>query len=67
LLRNEKGDFRYHLGEAVYRSGPKAELLAKDEPKESLEHLKRAKVIAKSDPKLVIRKRQIVELGKKFL
>lgn len=99
----EKGDFRYHLGEAVYRNGQKgegkkiilqglgeiikgsdgtdpfqihvwesgchmrlAELLIEDEPKEALKHYKEANTIAQSDTKLVIRKRQIKELGKKL-
>jgi len=43
-----------------------AELLIEDEPKEALKHYKEANTIAQSDTKLVIRKRQIKELGKKL-
>lgn len=100
---SEKGDFRYHLGEAVYRSGDKikgkktilaglkeirqgageldpflihvwesgvhmrlAELLKDDAPKEARKHYEEAKKIAAADPKLVIRRRQIAELGELF-
>lgn len=100
---SEKGDFRYHLGEAYYRDGQKekgkelileglreiregadewdpfyihvwesgahmrlAELLEKDEPEEASKHLKKAKEIAESDEKLVIRRRQIKELEEKL-
>ena len=99
----ERGDFRYHLGEALYRAGKKAdgkrtllaglkeiedhrqevipflanvwesgvhmriaELLQFDQPEEALAHLKRAQQIAKLDPKLVIRRRQISKLTKQF-
>jgi len=99
----EKGDYRYHLGEAIYRNGRKetgkkimlqgldeitknikgidpflihvwesgchmrlAEMLFRDEPMVSLEHYRKAQKIALTDPKLVIRKRQIEELGKKL-
>lgn len=100
---SEKGDFRYHLGEAIYRNGQKskgkslifqglkeiqegadeldpflihvwesgvhmrlADLLREDEPEEAKKHLKMAKQIAKTDEKLVIRRRQIKELSKTF-
>ena len=43
-----------------------AELLRKDEPKESKLHLQKAQEIANSDEKLVIRRRQIKELTKKL-
>lgn len=100
---SEKGDYRYHLGEAIYRNGQKKEgketilegleeirkgawelnpflihvwesgvhmrlvdLLRNDEPNEARKHLKEAIKIANSDPKLVIRRRQIKELSKTF-
>lgn len=100
---SEKGDYRYHLGEAMYRSGQKeegkktifagldeiqsgahevdpflvhvwesglhmklADLLRDDETDEARKHLETAKKIADSDPKLVIRRRQIEELSKSF-
>lgn len=100
---SEKGDYRYHLGEAIYRTGDKkkgketilkglkeiqegaseldpflihvwesgahmrlAELLGKDEPGEAKKHLEKAKEIAASDERLVIRKRQIKELSVKL-
>lgn len=100
---SEKGDYRYHLGEALYMSGKKkkgkdimleglkeiqagadeldpflihvwesgvymrlAELLRKDEPKEAKGYFTEAKKIAQSDQKLVIRRRQIEELGKRL-
>ena len=100
---SEKGDFRYHLGEAIFRSGDKkkgketilaglkeirqgaseldpflihvwesgvhmrlADLLGDSEPEEAKKHYLKAKEIAESDPKLVIRRRQIAELGEKF-
>jgi tetratricopeptide (TPR) repeat protein len=100
----EKGDFRYHLGEAFFRNGQKqkgkeimlqglqeirngtkgidpflihvwesgahirlAETLKDDELEEARKHYKEAKKIAENDPKLVIRRRQIVELGKLFV
>lgn len=100
---SEKGDFRYHLGEAYYKDGQKekgkrliyeglgeikegadewdpfyihiwesgahmrlVELLEKDEPEEAREHLEKAKEIAESDEKLVIRRRQIKELEEKL-
>jgi tetratricopeptide (TPR) repeat protein len=100
---SEKGDFRYHLGEAYYRNGEKgkgkrlileglkeiqdgadeldpflihvwesgvyirlAELLIKDEPPVAKEYYQEAKKIAEADPKLVIRRRQIAELGKRI-
>jgi len=99
----EKGDFRYHLGEALYRNGQKkegkktilqgvreirenskgidpflihvwesgaymrmAELLSEDEHEESRIYFDKAKKIIYSDPKLVIRKRQLEELGKRI-
>ncbi|HLD80091.1 MAG TPA: hypothetical protein VJA18_06040 [Candidatus Nanoarchaeia archaeon] len=98
---SEKGDYRYHLGEAQYRSGQKeegrktileglgeiqngasevdpflvhvwesglhmklADLLHEDNPEEAKKHLDEARVIAKSDPKLIIRRRQIEEVAK---
>src|SRR3990167_4903241 len=98
---SEKGDYRYHLGEAQYRSGQKeegkktilaglgeiqngasevdpflvhvwesglhmklADLLKDNEPAEAKKHLDEARVIAKSDPKLIIRRRQIEEVAK---
>lgn len=97
---SEKGDYRYHLGEALYRGGQKAEgkktifeglgeiqngahevnpflvhvwesglhmkladLLRDDEPDEARKNLNIAREIANSDPKLIIRRRQIEELG----
>jgi len=100
---SEKGDFRYHLGEALYRRGQKkngkktmlaglkeiqdgavkvddflinvwesgcygrlAELLKDDDPKEAVRYLEKAEKIAKSDKRLIIRRRQIKELRKKF-
>lgn len=100
---SEKGDYRYHLGEAFYEMGAKdkgkktilegleeikkgssdvdpflihvwesgahmrlADLLRKDNPKLAKEHFKKARKIAKSDEKLVIRRRQIRELAKSF-
>lgn len=100
---SEKGDYRYHLGEAFYRNGQKelglktifqglteiekgkntvdpflfhvwqsgvhmklADLLQKDNPQEAKKHLKVAQEIATSDKKLIIRKRQVKELAKKF-
>lgn len=100
---SEKGDYRYHLGEAVYRKGDKkegrklileglkeikdgageldpflihvwesgvymrlAELFFRDEPEEARTHFLEAKKIAEADPKLVIRRRQIAELGKRL-
>lgn len=100
---SEKGDYRYHLGEAQYRSGKKeegrrtilegldeirsgapevdpflvhvwesglhmklADLLRDDEREEARKHLDQAKKIANSDPKLIIRRRQIEEIGKLF-
>lgn len=99
----EKGDYRYHLGEAFYRSGEKekgkniilqglkeiqdnssevdpflihvwesgcymrlAGLLKDDEPGKAKEYLQKAQSISNSDEKLIIRKRQINELIKKF-
>ena len=98
---SEKGNYRTHLGTALYRSGRKkegkeimlegikeiqrgageldsffvhiwlsgvhmrlAELLRDDEPREAREHLEKAREIAKADPKLVIRRRQIEKLAK---
>jgi len=43
-----------------------AELLRKDNPSEAKKYLELAKNIIKPDTKLVIRKRQILELSKKF-
>lgn len=100
---SEKGDYRYHLGEALYRNGQKeegkkiifealeeirkgapevdpflvhvwesglnmklADLLKLDEPEKAREHLDKARKIANSDQKLIIRRRQIEELAKKF-
>jgi len=100
---SEKGDYRYHLGEVLYKNGEKkegkkamikgleeirrgahewdpfyihvwesgvhirlAELLRNDEPREAREHLEKAREIAKADPKLVIRRRQVEELAKSF-
>ena len=100
---SEKGDYRYHLGEAQYRSGQKeegkktilaglgeiqngasevdpflvhvwesglhmklADLLKDNEPAEAKKHLVEAKKIADSDTKLIIRRRQIEEIGKSF-
>lgn len=99
----EKGDYRYHLGEALYKSGKKeegreallaglkeiqknrsevndflanvwesgcymklAEVLREDEPEEAKKYLERAREIAESDPKLIIRKRQIEKLAGTF-
>ncbi|MDO8620828.1 MAG: hypothetical protein Q7R31_00895 [Candidatus Levybacteria bacterium] len=99
----EKGDFKYHLGEAVYKTGKKeegmrlllkglkeiqenkdevndfvahvwesgcymrlAELLKEDNPSQAKMYLKKAQEIAESDEKLIIRRRQISELGKSF-
>lgn len=99
----ERGDYRYHLGEALYRLGKKeeakeqlylglkeiqdhadqvdsflvhvwesgahmrlADLLRTDEPEKAKEHLAKAEEIINSDPKLVIRKRQLAELKKQF-
>lgn len=99
----ERGDYRYHLGEAIFRSGKKkegkeimlqglkeiqdyrkevdsflgnvwesgcymklAELLREDEPDEARKHLDKARKIVDSDPKLIIRRRQIGELSKSF-
>jgi tetratricopeptide (TPR) repeat protein len=98
---SEKGDYRYHLGEAAYRSGDKktgketileglkeidkgadqidsfvihvwesgaymrlADLLRKDEPEEARKYFAEALKIIESDPKLIIRRRQIEELSK---
>lgn len=95
----EKGDYRYHLGEALHRSGDKevglqqlqqglkeiqdhrdevdsflanvwesgahlrmADLLRDDDPEKAQQHLAAAEKIINSDSKLVIRKRQLVEL-----
>lgn len=100
---SEKGDYRYHLGEALYRNGQKkrgkltilkglkeivkgkdkidpfvlhvwesgvhmrlADLLKEDEPDEARKHLLFAQEIARSDKKLVIRRRQIRDLAKTF-
>lgn len=100
---SEKGDYRYHLGEALYTSGKKergkkamlrglreirkgahewdpfyihvwesgvhmrlADLLRDDESEVARKHLEKAKRIAKTDPKLVIRRRQVEELAKSF-
>ncbi|OGM54622.1 hypothetical protein A3F62_04820 [Candidatus Woesebacteria bacterium RIFCSPHIGHO2_12_FULL_44_11] len=100
---SEKGDYRYHLGEALYRNGRKeegkkaifeglseiqkgasevdpflvhvwesglhmklADLLRGDEPDEARKHLDTSREIADSDPKLIIRRRQIEELSKSF-
>jgi len=99
----EKGDYRYHLGEALYRLGKKeegkreleqglkeiqdysqevddflahvwesgahmrlAKLLKDDEPIKAKQHLVAAQKIIAADPKLIIRKRQLVFLTKKF-
>jgi tetratricopeptide (TPR) repeat protein len=103
----ERGDYRYHLGEALYRSGQKdagraamlqglqeiknhrskdrsqvpdwvanvwesgclmklAELLRIDSPTEAKDYLAEAERIIESDPKLIIRKRQICELRTQF-
>jgi len=99
----EKGDYRYHLGEALYRNGEKeegkktmleglkevqenaaevdpflahvwesgcflrlAELLKDSQPSEAKGYLEKAREIIKTDPKLVIRKRQLEELEKEF-
>lgn len=99
----EKGDYRYHLGEAFYRSVEKekgkeivlqglreiqdnssevdpflmhvwesgcymrlADLLRDDEPEKAKEYLLRARRIAESDEKLIIRRRQIKELEVRF-
>lgn len=98
---SEKGDYRYHLGEALYRSGQKeqgketmfeglseiqegaldvdpflvhvwesglhmklADVLREDEPEEAKKHLDEARKIASSDPKLIIRRRQIEDIAK---
>lgn len=95
----EKGDYRYHLGEALYKDGKKkegkdemlkglneiqegasevdpflihvwesgahmrlADTLSVDEPQEAKKHLEKAREIAESDKKLVIRRRQIKDL-----
>jgi len=100
---SEKGDIRYHLGEALYRANKKkkgnetmleglveieggrkkvssflfnvwrsgcygrlAELLWKDNPVDAKRYLKLAEEIIKSDPRLIIRKRQLKELKKNF-
>lgn len=99
----EKGDYRYHLGEALVRAGRReigmkiflkglseieqgrpdvdpflanvwqsgahmklADLLRDDQPEEARKHFAIAKEIADSDPKLVIRRRQIAELESSF-
>ncbi|MEK7450887.1 MAG: hypothetical protein AAB662_03055 [Patescibacteria group bacterium] len=99
----EKGDYKYHLGEAVYKIGEKkeglrllleglrkiqenknevndfvvhvwesgcymrlAELLREDNPSQAKMYLKKAQEIAKSDKKLLIRRRQISKLTKTF-
>ena len=99
----EKGDYRYHLGEALYRNGEKekgkeiilqglkeiqgnssevdpflihvwksgcymrlTDLLKDDEPEKAREYLQEAQRIAESDEKLIIRRRQIIELVKVF-
>lgn len=99
----EKGDYRYHLGEAFYRNGQKekgkeiiiqglkeiqdnssevdpflvhvwesgcymrlADLLKNDALEEARGYLQKAKLISDSDKKLIIRRRQIQELIKKF-
>lgn len=99
----EKGDYRYHLGEAFYREGEKekgkkiilqglneiqnnsaevdsflihvwesgcymrlADLLRDDEPGKAKEYLQKAQLIASLDEKLIIRRRQIKELAKRF-
>src|SRR3989338_1240500 len=100
---SEKGDYRYHLGEALYKNGQKeegkktilagldeiqrgapevdpflvhvwesglhmklADLLRDDEPEEARKHLDEARKIADSDQRLIIRRRQIEEVGKSF-
>ena len=100
---SEKGDYRYHLGEALYRNDQKdegkktifdglgeiqkgapevdpflvhvwesglhmklADLLRNDEPEDARKHLDIARQIASSDPKLIIRRRQIEDISKKF-
>ncbi len=99
----ERGDYKYHLGEAVYKTGEKeegmrllleglreiqenkdeindfiehvwesgcymrlAELLREDKPSQAKMYLKKAQEIAKSDEKLIIRRRQIAKLAKTF-
>lgn len=99
----EKGDYKYHLGEAVYRAGKKeegmrllleglreiqenkdevndfvshvwesgcymrlAELLKEDNPTQAKMYLGKAQEIAKSDKKLIIRRRQISKLAEIF-
>jgi len=95
----EKGDYRYHLGEAIYRSGNKekgieiilaglkeiqdnradvnsflanvwesgvyirlAELSKDSSNEKAREYIEKAKIITDSDPKLIIRKRQVSKL-----
>lgn len=95
----EKGDYRYHLGEAMYRSGNKekgiavildglkeiqdnrtdvnsflanvwesgvyirlSELLKDTNIEKAREYIEKAKIITDSDPKLIIRKRQVEKL-----
>jgi tetratricopeptide (TPR) repeat protein len=100
---SEKGDYRYHLGEALYRLGKKSEgkktmlkglneiergkgeipsfvvnvwksgcyarladLLREDEPEVARKYLLKTEEIVNSDDRLIIRKRQLAELKKKF-
>lgn len=102
-FKAERGDYRYHLGEALYKNGKKekgkkimlqglreiqenaretdsflihvwesgcymrlAELLRDDEPDMAKKYLNNAQKIAKSDPRLIIRRRQISQLSNKF-
>jgi len=99
----EKGDYRYHLGEAMYRAGDKsdgeqmmlegieeikkgarevdsflvnvwmsggymrlASCLVKDKKKKARKYWRRAKEIAEEDERLVIRRRQIEEMGERL-
>ena len=43
-----------------------AELLKEDESEEAKKHYQQARKIAESDPKLIIRRRQLARLGKLF-